>query len=1276
MANQQEESLNFGFAVRFRDGVTAGAKKAAESIGLLWRGYKDLIRTANTTALAIRRWQLILGKATRVAREAGGVFGSSARSLGAWTESAKRAVSGSSTLLKVVGLLSMGFGAGGLVATLRDVIKVGSEFEQQMVNIQSVMNLSSSELQGMTDFARKLGRDTHFSAKEVAEGMYILGQAGLKVDEVLKTIQPTMALATIGGISMERASETLISTLGQFKFTVDDSTRVVNTFAAAANAAQTDITRISHAMRQAGPVAAALGANFEDVTAAIGVFSGVGVHGEQAGVALRNIMAGMMQPSKHLTEALDYLHLKMTDVDLRTHSLGDVMNKLAPLANRVDLAFNLFGKRSAPQFLAFASTGTDSIKRMREEMAKQATAAAIMEMRMSTVGGAMKLLTSTMDEIKLVLYDFIKPALLRRLQQLNYFWLDVAATISALQPVFEVFVTLIDDLFGMLGRTIARVFSGIVQRSHDIRAAAAAGKDALEQTLGPMVLWATIMAVRVKKFFGGFIEGAEEAWNTIRTISEPILGALSAIVQAVMELTGSVYKGNDIWRDMGRIVGRVVVFIAAFAAYRWMMGVPIKVLLSWGMWIAVALKSMAAAEGIKLFLTGFIEAWQNLAAVALFFLNILVKVTKAVLEFGARMGSHGVDYTARFGKAVGYLVAGLAVLGGAMYLTIIPLIAIARLGLYLVGIYEGYKKLKPFASAVWTAAKNLEIFKKASAGITTVMEPLRASIAATGRSMMAMLANPVFLVVAAITLMVVALILVIKYWDRITAWFAKFKRETVNTIAVIAILVFGVLAPFIAALGIFALIARNWDKISVYLRTTFAPTIARLKALWASFKNDIIDGLHALEAPFIEVWDNLKAIAHAELVLLSHIFHWALGGAGDSWVQFKAAAVFVLGVIWAAAKWVAAKILAAWVFFEKVGVTIWAKTGSGIIAVFQFIWDAIVFIFKVLWGVISWTAGAAVDVWVFFAESTWGIVSWVANKILDAFIWVFETIEGFIETNRQTFDAAATFIGNVWRIQMARARIAVAYFVLGAKALWVWLRDTVWPIIVELWDSLVLGARKAIMYVVGAFLYLYNSVVDFFTGISDTWDAVSAYIIKVPFLQPIVNVINTASRAIKGAFSELMRFLSSLKLPGWLTQILEWLAGETGNSAASLEARARVLEEQAFGPDDDKPAKSVGMSKPSAKKKSRMILPDFGGVGGGGRQSLSGTGAAPGVPETGSSIVDAAQPGKNKFEQYVNHFHAGAISMKSEITNVEDFARKLLPVLNRVGDEVQRRGKK
>ena len=209
--------------------------------------------------------------------------------------------------------MARGFAALGAAATIAiaDSIRVFADFETSMLRVKAISGATGEEFKSLSDLAKELGSTTAFTAREAAQAMGFLAQAGFEVGEVHQALPKVLSLAAAGQLDLAQAADITASVLRGFGLEASESGRVADVLAAAASKSNTSVEGMGEAFKFAGPVASAMGVSLEETAAALGVLSNAGLKGSLAGTGLRMVLVKMGEDvagAGGLTQALETLN--------------------------------------------------------------------------------------------------------------------------------------------------------------------------------------------------------------------------------------------------------------------------------------------------------------------------------------------------------------------------------------------------------------------------------------------------------------------------------------------------------------------------------------------------------------------------------------------------------------------------------------------------------------------------------------------------------------------------------------------------------------------------------------------------------------------------------------------------------------------------------------------------------------------------------------------------------------------------------------------------------
>ena len=215
--------------------------------------------------------------------------------------------------------------ATGVTALGGAAVKVGSDFESGMSQVQAVSGASGEELERLKEKAKEMGASTKFSATESAEALNYMAMAGWKTEDMLGGIEGIMNLAAASGEDLASTSDIVTDALTAFGMSASDSTHFADILAAASSNANTNVGMMGETFKYVAPLAGSLGYSAEDTATAIGLMANAGIKGSQAGTSLRSIMTRLAKPTKDSQMAMDALGLSITDSTGKMKPLSEIV---------------------------------------------------------------------------------------------------------------------------------------------------------------------------------------------------------------------------------------------------------------------------------------------------------------------------------------------------------------------------------------------------------------------------------------------------------------------------------------------------------------------------------------------------------------------------------------------------------------------------------------------------------------------------------------------------------------------------------------------------------------------------------------------------------------------------------------------------------------------------------------------------------------------------------------------------------------------------------------
>lgn len=315
---------------------------------------------------------------------------------------------------------------GALGAIIFPVTKA-AQFKRAMAEVQAISGANEEQLARLTEKAGELGRTTEFTGVQAARGMKMLVMAGLTAEETIGSIGNVLQVAHAGTLELGEASDIVTNIMTGFRLEVSDLGHVSDVLVQTFTNTNSTLQELGHAMAYVAPVAAGLGANFEDLTAAVGLLHNAGLKGTMAGTSLRGMLFRLFNPTKEEADLMKTLNERIGDMGLQLrdasgHFVGfvEVVKQLESANLDAAEAMALFGQRAGPGMAALLGMGSAALAKYTELNRKaQGRAEDISRIMGRNVVGAYREMLSAMSNAVILIGEQLDPAVEKLLRKVT-----------------------------------------------------------------------------------------------------------------------------------------------------------------------------------------------------------------------------------------------------------------------------------------------------------------------------------------------------------------------------------------------------------------------------------------------------------------------------------------------------------------------------------------------------------------------------------------------------------------------------------------------------------------------------------------------------------------------------------------------------------------------------------------------------------------------------------------------------------------------------------------
>ena len=153
------------------------------------------------------------------------------------------------------------------------------QFSDTMGVVNAVSNATQAQFKALTDQALLMGATTRFTAEQAAEGLKQLAKAGYTAEEQIASLPTVMRLAQAAATDLATAATIATVVMKEFRMDPDQFNEAADKITLAANRTLGTVEDLGYSFKYVGALAANIGADFGDLTAAIGLLHNAGLKG-------------------------------------------------------------------------------------------------------------------------------------------------------------------------------------------------------------------------------------------------------------------------------------------------------------------------------------------------------------------------------------------------------------------------------------------------------------------------------------------------------------------------------------------------------------------------------------------------------------------------------------------------------------------------------------------------------------------------------------------------------------------------------------------------------------------------------------------------------------------------------------------------------------------------------------------------------------------------------------------------------------------------------------
>lgn len=215
-------------------------------------------------------------------------------------------------------------------------VKAAGDFEKSFNRARAFIDDSAVSITQLKNAAINLAQVAPFGPKEIAEGMAILGQAGLKASQILGkdltgsvgALRATLQLATIESVSLEEAATIATRTIAGFGGKVENAQEFIDKMVVASLSGTVNLVELGDAFKYAGSISKLAGQSFNDTLAILTQLAQGGLPASLGGTSIRQLTNNLLNPTPRAAKAMAELGKR---INQSTIFVKDAKHEMLPL---------------------------------------------------------------------------------------------------------------------------------------------------------------------------------------------------------------------------------------------------------------------------------------------------------------------------------------------------------------------------------------------------------------------------------------------------------------------------------------------------------------------------------------------------------------------------------------------------------------------------------------------------------------------------------------------------------------------------------------------------------------------------------------------------------------------------------------------------------------------------------------------------------------------------------------------------------------------------------
>lgn len=186
-------------------------------------------------------------------------------------------------------------------------VKGAMEFKGGMQQVNTMLKLQEEELKKVSDQARNFSDDYRISIDKVTNAMYQGLSAGVKQEDLFKTLGVAAKASKGGFTDLTIAIDGITNTINSYGLSMDKAEDIANQMLITQNLGKTTFGELAVNMSKVTPIARQMGVGTKELFSQMAVLTANGINTSEAVTGLKATLSNIVKPSKQASDMAESL---------------------------------------------------------------------------------------------------------------------------------------------------------------------------------------------------------------------------------------------------------------------------------------------------------------------------------------------------------------------------------------------------------------------------------------------------------------------------------------------------------------------------------------------------------------------------------------------------------------------------------------------------------------------------------------------------------------------------------------------------------------------------------------------------------------------------------------------------------------------------------------------------------------------------------------------------------------------------------------------------------